>query len=113
MEKTLHNTDVSKAKDNVKDIDVFGNGNMFQLLCKASSKSERWMKSTKAMEIPNVGCVVQVTTQQGDNVSESACFVPGVEIVEDKLNNMVVGRRLVKICTATATRRVSGCVEIS
>lgn len=81
--KTLHNSDISGAKTNVPDIQTFGNGDLFQLLCKASSIKEGWMKSTKAMEIPGVGCVVQVTTQQGDNVAEALCFVPGVKIVED------------------------------
>jgi len=82
MEKTLHNSDVSGAHDNVGDLEVFGYGDMFRLLCKASSKEEGWMKSTKAMEIPGVGCVVQVTTQQGDNVAEAVCFVPGVMIAD-------------------------------
>ena len=92
--KTLHNSDVSGAKFNVPDITVFGNGDMFQLLCKASSKNEDWMKSTKAMEIPGVGCVVQVTTQQGDNIAEAVCFVPGVIIVEDVVTG---GRKLVSL----------------
>ena len=35
----------------VKSFSV-GNGDMFKLLCKASSQKEGWMKSTKAMEIP-------------------------------------------------------------
>lgn len=82
-EKTLHNSDISGARVNVKDIKVFGNGDMFQLLCKASSQKEGWMKSTKAMEILGVGCVVQVTTQQGDNVAEALTFVPGACIVDD------------------------------
>ena len=81
--KTLHNSDVSGAHRNVGDLMVFGNGDMFQLLCKASSKKEGWMKSTKAMEIPGVGCVLQVTTQQGDNIAEAVTFVPGVRIIED------------------------------
>lgn len=81
--KTLHNSDVSGATINVKDLVIFGNGDMFQLLCKASSEKEGWMKSTKAMEIPFVGCIVQVTTQQGDNVAEALCFVPLVKIVEE------------------------------
>ncbi len=80
MVKTLHNTPVSKAKDNVPDLVTFGNGDAFQLICKASSKSEGWMKSTKAMEIEGIGCLVQVTTQQGDNVAEALTFVPGVTI---------------------------------
>lgn len=88
--KTLHNSDISGARDNVKDIQVFGNGDMFQLLCKASSNAEGWMKSTKAMEIPGVGCVVQVTTQQGDNVAEALVFVPGCRVVDDENG----GRRL-------------------
>lgn len=72
------------AKNNVSDLVVWGDGDMFKLLCKASSKSEGWMKSTKAMYIYGVGCVVQVTTQQGDNVSEALTFVPGVRICETK-----------------------------
>lgn len=53
--KTLHNSDISGARQNVKDIKVVGNGDMFRLLCKASSEEEGWMKSTKAMEIKNCG----------------------------------------------------------
>ena len=88
--KTLENSDVSGAHKNVKDLKVFGNGDMFQLLCKAHSNAEGWMKSTKAMEIPGVGCVVQVTTQQGEHIAEALTFVPGVKIVDD-VNG---GRRL-------------------
>jgi hypothetical protein len=89
--KTLNNSDVSGARENVKDIKVVGNGDMFRLLCKASSDAEGWMKSTKAMAIPGVGCVVQVTTQQRNAdgsyaVAEAATFVPGVEISDDEAN---------------------------
>jgi len=80
--KTLDNVDVDMVKKQVSDVVVVGNGNMFQLLCKASSKSQGWMKSCKAMETP-YGCVVQVTTQQGDNVAEALTFVPSTEIVPD------------------------------
>lgn len=88
MEKTLNNTSIADAKTKVSDIEVVGNGDMFKLLCKASSKEQGWMKSTKAMEIPKVGCVVQVTTQQRNNdgtysVAEAVTFVPGVRIVID------------------------------
>jgi len=91
-EKTLNNSDVKGARKQVVDLEVFGDGDMFKLLSKASSNAERWMKSTKAMEIPGVGCVVQVTTQQGDNVAEALTFVPGVKIVSEG-----VGRKLVPI----------------
>lgn len=94
MSKTLHNSTISNARHNVKDIVVYGNGDTFKLICKASSAAEGWMKSTKAMEIHGVGCVVQVTTQHGDNIAEALTFVPGVRIEEidgDKAD----GRRIV------------------
>lgn len=92
-EKTLHNSDISGAKINVPDIKTFGNGDLFKLISKASSATEGWMKSTKAMEIPGVGCVVQITTQQGDNIAEAVTFVPDVRI----LGNAEKGRTLSKI----------------
>lgn len=98
--KTFGNTDQNAARKNVKDIVIFGE-DLFKLLSKASSENERWMKSTKAMEIPGVGCVVQVSTQQGDIPAEALVFVPGVKIVET-LNSgdgdkVAIGRKLVKI----------------
>lgn len=97
QEKTLHNSDLSGTRKNVKDINVVGNSDMFQLLCKASSQAEGWMKSTKAMSLPN-GCLVQVTTQQRNPdgsyaVAEALSFVPDVTIVDD-LNG---GRKLVPL----------------
>jgi outer membrane receptor for Fe3+-dicitrate len=97
MAKTLHNSDVSGARTNVPDIKVVGNGDMFRLLCKASSQNEGWMKSTKAMEVVG-GCVVQVTTHQrnhdGTNsVAEALTYVPGVKIADDENN----GRKLVPL----------------
>lgn len=78
--KTLHNTNTSGAKVNVPDI-VVTNGDAFKIISKASSDAEGWMKSTKAMEIPYVGCVVQVTTQQRNPdgsyvIAEAVTFVP-------------------------------------
>jgi len=98
MEKTLGNTDVNGARKNVKDLIVFGNGDLFQLLCKASSQEEGWMKSTKAMQVSS-GCVIQVTTQQRNidftySLAEAVTFVPGVKIVDDSTNG---GRKLVAI----------------
>ncbi|MFA5153886.1 MAG: hypothetical protein WC554_15150 [Clostridia bacterium] len=81
--KSLDVVNIEDAKQKVSDLNVIGNGNMFKLLCKASSKEQGWMKSTKACEIPSLGCIVQVTTQQGDNIAEAITFVPGVRILED------------------------------
>lgn len=82
--KTLDVTSAEDLKTKVSDVKVIGNGNSFQLLSKASSVQEQWMKSTKAYEIPGSGCIVQVTTQQGLNVAEALVFVPGVSVVEDE-----------------------------
>jgi hypothetical protein len=77
--KTLNNSEVNEARKQVKDIEIYGNGDTFALLCKASSKEEGWMKSTKVCNLPN-GCLVQVSTQQGDNIAEAITFVPDVHI---------------------------------
>ena len=87
IKKTLINTTASQAKDNVKDIKFWGDGDTFKLISKASSVSEGWMKSTKAMEIFGIGCVIQVTTQQGDNVAEALTFVPNTRIAEFRDDN--------------------------
>lgn len=95
--KTLGNTDTNGARENVKDIVFWGNGDTFKLIAKASSQNEGWMKSTKAMEIFGVGCVIQVTTQQGDNVSEALTFVPGTQISETKdEDGKVISREIIK-----------------
>lgn len=94
--KTLVNTDSNGATKNVKDIVFWGNGDTFKLISKASSAAEGWMKSTKAMYIPPLGCVIQVTTQQGDNVAEALTFVPGARIVEQTDEELkVVSRKIV------------------
>lgn len=99
--KTMTNTTAKGARTQVKDIEFWGNGDTFTLISKASSQAEGWMKSTKAMEIFNVGCVVQVTTQQKNpdgsySVAEAVTFVPGVRIAEkvDK-DGKVIERMLV------------------
>lgn len=99
MTKTLVNTDANGAKKNVSDLTFWGDGDTFKLISKASSQKEGWMKSTKAMEIEGVGCVVQVTTQQGDNVAEAITFVPNVklQVIEADSENGVTGRKLVAL----------------
>jgi hypothetical protein len=91
MEKTLDNINIEDVKQKVSDVKVFGNGDLFVLIAKASSESQGWMKSTKVMETP-VGCVVQVTTQQKNpdgtySVAEALTFVPGVCIRLDANGN--------------------------
>ena len=81
--KTLDIYEVRGARE-TKDIKVYGNGDTFALLCKASSAAEGWMKSTKVCNVPG-GAIVQVTTQQRNpdgsySVAEALTFVPGVHI---------------------------------
>lgn len=84
--KSLHNTDINGASKNVSDLKVFGDGDAWLLICKASSEAQGWMKSTKVMPIgEGHGCLVQVTTQQRNSdgsyaVAEALTFVPGVQI---------------------------------
>lgn len=99
--KSLGNTDSNGAKKNVKDIQFYGDGDTFQLISKASSENEGWMKSTKAMEIEGVGCVVQTTTQQRNPdgsyaLTDAVTFVPNtkIETTKDDEGN-IVGRKLV------------------
>ena len=75
------------------DSKVVGNPDNWQLLTKFSSKSLGVAKSSKACEIEGVGCIVQVTTKEGDSVAEALTFVPGVKIVGD-IND---GRKLVQM----------------
>jgi len=99
--KTYGNTCANGAKKNVKDIQFWGSGDLFELISKASSQNEGWMKSTKAMEIEGVGVVVQVTTQQGDNVAEALTFVPGAKIERTTIKSdtgaiAITSRKVVK-----------------
>jgi len=97
--KTLGNTDASKASVNVSDLVIYGDGDLFKLLSKASSQSEGWFKSTKAMQAGD-GCVVQVTTQQRNPdgtyaVAEAVTYVPRVRIFENMDGDEVIARHLV------------------
>ena len=81
MNKSLDVENIADAQAKVNDIKVFGNGDMWMLLGKASSASQGWMKSTKAMNVAG-GVIVQVSTQQGDNVAEAVTFVPNAVVVK-------------------------------
>lgn len=83
-EKDLGITEVRGAKANISDLQVSGDGDTFALLCKASSQSQGWMKSTKVCNVED-GCIVQVTTQQKNPdgsyaVAEALSYVPGMHL---------------------------------
>lgn len=101
--KSLGNTDTNGASKNVSDLVVWGEPDMWKLLSKASSEKEGWMKSTKALEVAGVGCWVQVSTQQGDNVAESISFAENMKIIvtgevkDENGKSIVTSRRLVRM----------------
>ena len=87
VKKDLGITEIRGAKENIPDLQVYGDGDAFALLCKASSKAQGWMKSTKVCNVPG-GCLVQVTTQQENPdgsyaVAEALTYVPGVQLDKD------------------------------
>ena len=98
--KTLDITAVKGARDNISDIKVFGNGDTFRLVCKASSDKQGWMKSTKACQGLR-GCIVQVTTQQRNpdgsySLAEALTYAPGVRLEASRDDDgVIIGRRFV------------------
>ncbi len=78
-EKKLDTTNMDEIPEGTK---IHGDPGAWKCICKASNEKEGWMKSTKAMDIIGAGCLVQVTTQQGDNIAEAVTFVPDVFVHE-------------------------------
>ena len=101
-QKSLHNTCSNGATKNIKDIIFWGNGDTFQLISKASSEAEGWMKSTKAMKCGK-DVVIQVTTQQKNpdgsySVAEALTTAHNKKIVETTdQNGNVVSRTIEEI----------------
>ena len=96
IEKDLGITEIKGAKENISDLVVYGDGDTFALLCKASSQEQGWMKSTKVCNVVG-GCIIQVTTQQKNPdgsyaIAEALTYVPNIKLDKD-LNP----RRLVSI----------------
>lgn len=84
QEKSLNISEVNGARTNISDIEIYGDVDVFALLCKASSKSQGWMKSTKVCNVVD-GCIVQVTTQQKNldgtySLAEALTYVPEMRI---------------------------------
>ena len=93
-ERTLDINNTEDAKKKVSDIKVSGNPDVWQLIAKASSEKEGWMKSTKAMDTGN-GCLVQTTTIERNPdgskvIFETVTFVPNVEVKIDKNGNKYI-----------------------
>ena len=90
--KNLNITNSAELTEKVNDVEIFGNPDTWELICKASSKSQGWMKSCKVMTIKGVGLIVQVSTQQGDNVAEAIELVPNAKVKVGKDGNKEIVR---------------------
>jgi hypothetical protein len=86
---------------------IWGEPGTWKHICKVSDPNERWMKSTKAMEIPGAGCLVQVSTMQGDTVAEALCFVPGVKLLEHREEDKLMRHSLVAIQPTLPTEQLA------
>jgi hypothetical protein len=81
--KSLSNTNMDDLQNTTPDVQVHGNPGAWICVCKASSKSQGWMKSTKVFPINNsfvAGCLVQVSTELRGHVAESVCWAPGTKL---------------------------------
>ena len=102
--KSLSNTSGDDVKKTTSDIIFFGEPDTFKLISKASSVSQGWMKSTKAMYVEGIGCVVQTTSEfrnvitgRVEVATDSLAWVPGVCIEDIVVGGTLTGRRLVGI----------------
>lgn len=50
-------------------------------ICKAINHDEAWFKTTKGMDVPSLGVLVQVTTNERGQIAEAITFVPGASLV--------------------------------
>lgn len=95
--KTYNTNPDNPAKEAVKDFESWGDITQWKHITKSWSSKEDWLKSTKAMEIEGVGCILLVSTQNEEMIAETTTFIPGVKIEDIIENQVLVGRRLVKI----------------
>ena len=82
-ERELGNTTASQATDNVSDLVVWGDPDKWKLIGKASSKNQKFMISTKAMEVKGLGVLVNVTRIEKGHPSEALTFVAGAIITTE------------------------------
>lgn len=83
-EKSLDVTDMDNLKEKVNDVKIHGNPGHWVCLCKGSSESQGWMKTTKAANVEG-GVVFQTETQQRNPngsyaLSQAVVFIPGAKV---------------------------------
>ncbi len=78
--RSLDIISVEDTRVKVSDVKIIGNPDVWELVCKASSDAQGWMRSTKRMNVER-GSLYQVSTQQRNPdgsyaVAEALAFVP-------------------------------------
>jgi len=73
------NKNTEEARVSTSDLEVHGDPDIWECVCKASSEVQGWMKSTKRMET-DTGFLYQVSTEHRVNgkvvaCAEALCFV--------------------------------------
>jgi hypothetical protein len=76
-ERPLDTTTNEQARE--RGVEIVGH-QLWRTVVKAWDKKAGWMKSTKALEIPGLGVLVQVTTKEGSSLAEATCFVIGATL---------------------------------
>jgi len=106
--KQLDISEVKQAKDNISDLKLYGDGDTFRLLCKASSNEEGWMKSTKVCNVPK-GCIVQVTTRQKNEDGSYSCAEALTYVPDTHIDIRKEPRRLVEAHPNHYLRTLKDC----
>lgn len=79
--KDLDNENMDQLKSKCDDVKIYGDPGKWELICKASSQKQGWMKSTKRMAVEG-GHIYQTTSEYVNSYgqviacSDSLVFVP-------------------------------------
>lgn len=101
-----HNTSTKEAIKEAPTAKVFGDPDMWELICKFTDKTRRFSKSTKALEIAGVGVTLSVSTTMNGHVAEALQFIPNVKIERKTVGGKVVSRTIVPLGTTSLTQPV-------
>lgn len=84
MTKTMDNANIDDVKKNVPDVKLQGDPQAWQLVSKASTEREGWMKSTKRMAVDG-GFLYQVTSEHQNHNGEIMCCAEALAFVPEPL----------------------------
>jgi hypothetical protein len=85
--RTLDNTTNEGATE--EGVKMVGK-QLWKTVCKAWHEGQRWFKTTKAMEISGLGVLVQTSSYDQGQVTESLVFIPKAELIEVEHGCVVV-----------------------